>query len=243
MTSFLLLKEVGVGPWMNKFEQFSSDYHQVSVAGRGRYPAPMSGGAGGGGLGYPIMKTHDAFDVTCPSSLWTQTSVKTLPSSKLRLRVVKYIHKVKGAADKNGYIFFETEKISSDPGKDIIRDAHDASRFQYSTSWSWVFNSLMYFEWGEGFQGTHAPSPVYLPNNSLNIFFALHSYMKLLVRRIDVYLVSSVGDAMQIIQFCNLMEPVASAPCTFYKFVIRIFGIIGQSALLSPILLFCSSNA
>ena len=66
---------------MNKFEQVSSDDHQMSVAG-GRYTGPMSGG--GGTL--PCDLSHDAFDLTYPRE--QADACENITFSQLRLRVV-----------------------------------------------------------------------------------------------------------------------------------------------------------
>ena len=66
---------------MNKFEQVSSDDHQMSVAG-GRYTGLMSGG--GGTL--PCDLSHDAFDHTYPREQTDACENITFP--QLRLRVV-----------------------------------------------------------------------------------------------------------------------------------------------------------
>ena len=66
----VLVGEWGVGPQVNKFEQVSSDDHQMSVVRVGRgWVCPAEGGWGrGGGEGEgrtpPCGLSHDACDVT-----------------------------------------------------------------------------------------------------------------------------------------------------------------------------------
>ena len=97
---------VGVGSQMNKFERVSSDHHQMSRAG-GRPPGLMSRGGGGSlelmsvgegvlglisrGGGYlPCdLWSHDAFDVTYPSSGQIDWQTHACEKTLLRLRAVK----------------------------------------------------------------------------------------------------------------------------------------------------------
>ena len=63
----------GLGPQMNKFQQVSSDHHQISLA-RGRSPGLMLRGT-------PTCDLyHDAFGVSYPSPMDRQIPVKTLAS-------------------------------------------------------------------------------------------------------------------------------------------------------------------
>ena len=60
---------------MNKFEQVSSDHHQMSQAG-GRLPGLISRG-----YWLPCDLSHDAFDVICPPPEQNdkQTPLKNIP--------------------------------------------------------------------------------------------------------------------------------------------------------------------
>ena len=81
----------GGGPQMNKFEQVSSDHHQMSL-GRGRSPGLMSRGRGGlrGGRSPGLISGEEGtYHVTYPMMYLMlrhlprgQTPVKTLPSPK-----------------------------------------------------------------------------------------------------------------------------------------------------------------
>ena len=64
---------VGVGPQVNKFEQFSSDDHQMSLAGGGGAPYRVT-----------ISSFHDACDVTYPSGQTHACENITFPQLLLR---------------------------------------------------------------------------------------------------------------------------------------------------------------
>ena len=83
-TQFLRLGWEGVGPQVNKFEQVSSDDHQMSVPGEGGvgtqvpYLGPISGGGGWEGLskshvwrrgGLPYRVTYPMMYLMLPTSL------------------------------------------------------------------------------------------------------------------------------------------------------------------------------
>ena len=70
---------LGVGPQMNKFEQISSDHHQMSLVGIG---LQVSCPGTGEGDTLPCNLSYDAFDVTYPPSPQNdrQKPVNTLPS-------------------------------------------------------------------------------------------------------------------------------------------------------------------
>ena len=53
---------LGAGPLVNKFEQVSSDDHQMSVVGDG---VPRSHVEEGGEVTLPCELSSDAFDVNC----------------------------------------------------------------------------------------------------------------------------------------------------------------------------------
>ena len=73
--TILLVRGGGVGPQMNKFEQGSSDDHQISVAGErvcpGGYPYHVN---------YPMMHMMLLPTAPPPPNRMTDRPVKTLPS-------------------------------------------------------------------------------------------------------------------------------------------------------------------
>ena len=76
---------LGVGPQMNKFEQISSDHHQMSLVGKG---LQVSCPGTGEGDTLPGNLSYDAFDVTYPLPPQNdrEKPVKTLPSHNLVCR-------------------------------------------------------------------------------------------------------------------------------------------------------------